>query len=104
MNGNEVVLAFLAFMGAITTGFFKLISDQNRTHARLSESLDANTKSNQEIAIQTKRAADEAKDRNGHLAELTLDSKKQIIDAVTTINTQHVVRQTVEHETVANKV
>ena len=41
----------------------------------LSESLSDNTKSNKEIATATKRSADEAKERNGHLAEIMVEAR-----------------------------
>ena len=117
---SEVLLAFIAFMSAVMAGFFKLISDQNKTHATLSNAMNKVASSNQEIAEATKTGSREAKERNGHLAEmalqgqnLTINSKKQIIKAVTNVKRQQVMHQTVgqstvmdetvEHETVTSK-
>lgn len=36
-----------------------------------------NTEANQKVAAATERAADEAKERNGHLAEITMEARKQ---------------------------
>lgn len=79
----------------------------------LTESRDANTKATQknteammEVANATKKAADEAEKRNGHLAELQLASQKMIADnfaAIHNINEQKVQHQTVMNETVKTK-
>jgi len=60
---------------------------------------------NKDIAIATKRGADEAKARNGHLAEISMQNKDQIIDAVhgLVIDKQTVHNQVVEHEHVNSK-
>jgi len=60
--------------------------------------------SNREIAEETKKGNKEAKQRNGHLAELTIQSKNETLDALHIIKNQHVVNQTVHNETVENKV
>lgn len=61
------------------------------------------------VADATEQAAAEAKERNGHLAELQLCSQEmfqKLADrnyaAITNIKEQRVVNQTVEHETVQN--
>lgn len=54
---NAVALAAITLAGTIATGFFALL-------AKLSRSMDRLTDSNVRIA-------DEAKERNGHLAKLT---------------------------------
>lgn len=61
------------------------------------------------VATATETAAREAKERNGHLAELTIESKQATIEAIKCIkmkqnvHEQHVDNQTVEHETVTTK-
>lgn len=62
------------------------------------------------VAEATERAATEAKDRNGHLAEMELQSQQMFqaladrnYQAITTIKNQKVVNQVVEHETVQHK-
>lgn len=79
----------------------------------LTESRDANTKAIEknseammEVANATKKAADEAEKRNGHLAELQLASQKMIADnfnAIHNISEQKVQHQTVLNETVKAK-
>jgi hypothetical protein len=83
---TAVFLALLTFCGAIVAGFFKLMD-------KLSTALDANTASNQRIA-------DEAKERNGHLAEITVQSRDQILDKIQNIGEQHVKKQVVDEQTV----
>ena len=60
---------------------------------------------NKDIAEATKRGADEAKERNGHLAEISMQNKEQIIDAVhgIVIDKQTVHTQFVENEKVNHK-
>lgn len=63
------------------------------------------SKSGVRQAEATEKAAREAEKRNGHLAEISMENKNQIIDSINglTINKQTVHHQTVEHETVKNK-
>ena len=66
----------------------------------MSKALSENTESNRQVALATKQSAREAKQRNGHLAELLLESKEQVI---TTFNenqkaVQNVRTQKVEHQ------
>ncbi len=101
---NAVALAALALTGTLAAGFFKLLN-------KLSKSIDENTKSNKQIASKTEMVAKatttgnkEAKQRNGHLAELVIQqgesikavadlATEKIIEAV-----QHVEKQSVEHQ------
>lgn len=62
------------------------------------------------VAKASERGADEAKERNGHLAELQLQSQeifKNLADrnykAITNIKEQHVAKQIVDNETVNHK-
>lgn len=78
MDSNAVALAAIALAGTITTGFFALLS-------KLSKSLDGVTESN-------KRIADEAKQRNGHLADLIIKTADKPVN-VQTVETQVVKEQ-----------
>lgn len=102
-----VMIAFLTFAGAVTAGLFKIIDNQNKSQKALVESLDRNTASNTEIAKQTKKGADEAKQRNGHLAEMILQqgdtfkeiaaqATEKIVDTVTNVKQQNVEHQVVK--------
>lgn len=57
------------------------------------------------VAEATERSAREAETRNGHLAEISIQNKESIIEAVhrLTIARQTVKQQTVQHETVLSK-
>jgi hypothetical protein len=59
--------------------------------------------SNREIAKYTRQGNEEAKQRNGHLAELTIQSKNETIEILHNIKSQHVENQIVHNETVENK-
>lgn len=111
MDNAAVSLAALALASTVVAGLFKLLNS-------LTRSLDANTKSNKEIARKTERVAEatekgnkEAKERNGHLAELVLQATQQnsdnlkvvaetatnkILKAVQTVDVQRVEHQIVK--------
>lgn len=100
---NVVAVAALTLAGTIATGFFAIINQQNKTHAKLSQSMDKVAASNQAIAKETRRGNEEAKQRNGHLAELTIQSGEQMLEAIQSLKKQNVKEQTVEHQTVKSK-
>jgi len=67
--------------------------------------------SNKEIAKYTKQGNEEAKERNGHLAELQLEGKSAsnanaiaILEAVKEIKTQHVSVQNVDKQTIKEEI
>lgn len=55
------------------------------------------------MAAASERAAKEAEQRNGHLAEISNQNRDIIIQAVSNIKEQHVDKQTVNKEIVRNK-
>ena len=59
--------------------------------------------SNDNIAKETARGNKEAKERNGHLAEITIQSRDQVLDFIQHIGKQHVVQQMVDKQTVKEK-
>ena len=121
MSGMELATVLTATFGAfgsILYGFYKYAQTRekefeksrqlaSRTYERSTDSL---IKSLDRVATATERSADEAKQRNGHLAELQLKSQnlilahnkdvdvlsKKVIDAVSNIKEQHVDHQTVD--------
>lgn len=106
---NTVALAALTLAGTIAAGFFAMVGAQNKIHAKLSDSIDKMTKSNEKIATETKnvadateKASDEARDRNGHLAELVVQQGERIMSG-TTVKQQNVEHLHVENETVEKK-
>lgn len=105
---STVALAALALATTVVAGMFKLLS-------KLSQSIDANTKSNKKIAEATERGSREAKQRNGHLAELVVQSNDmfkqvashataEIITAVQTVDKQVVGEQVVSHAVIKEKI
>lgn len=62
-------------------------------------------KSFNRVAEATEKSAREAEKRNGHLADISVENKNQILTAISglTIDKQTVHHQTVEHETILNK-
>ena len=103
------------------SGFYALVkylikkssdtSDADREERKqFMEAMTAMAEASNRVADATERSALEAKQRNGHLAEMELQSQKlfkQLADrnykAITNIKTQKVMNQTVEHETVNHK-
>lgn len=114
---------------ALLVAVFKFVKDQGEsarkerdeaqkinaaTLKELTRTLNANTESNKEIAAATTKAAREAEQRNGHLAELALEGQKasqqhqrvliQMADrnykAITSVKEQHVQHQTVASATI----
>lgn len=116
MTENAVALAAIALTGTVVAGFFKLINDQNKVHAKIAHGLDKVAESNKDIAKETKGVKQEAEkgnlesaERNGHLGELIIQQGKQTEKiankAVSAIieGTQNVTEQKVEHQTVKAK-
>lgn len=101
---NTVALTALTLAGTITAGFFALLTKQNKTHEKLVDAMDRVAKSNQAIAKEAKKGNVEAKERNGHLAELTIQSGEQMLEAIQTIREQHVDHQTVVKQEVSKAI
>jgi len=88
-----VVLLFLKFLGTVVD--------------KITKALEGLAKSNERVAKATEKTAKEAKERNGHLAELAVenskanaDANRAILEAVSNITVQHVVTQNVDKQTV----
>lgn len=62
-----VVLLFLKFLTSLGE--------------QLGNALNALTRSNERVAKATEQSAQEAKERNGHLAELAIENKKEMLEA-----------------------
>lgn len=93
-DANAVTLALIAIIGSVITALFKLLSD--------------NTKALKALVDETAKGNREAKERNGHLgeqsiqiAQLVKSSKKDVLDAVQHVQEQHVHHQQVEKADVA---
>lgn len=110
MDSNAVAIAALTLTGTIATGFFTLIRQQNKTHEKLSNSLDKVAETNKLIAIKTERVAnatertaDESKQRNGHIVEMIIESRDTVVKSVQKVHAQKVDEQVVEHQVVKEK-
>lgn len=89
MDNNAVALAAIGLVVSILTvvvrPLFKLLRDNTKA-------LNALVISNNKIAKATTRGADEAKDRNGHLADLIIKTADKPVN-VQTVDTQVVRSQ-----------
>jgi len=102
MNDSAIIAA-IAAISAVIAGFFKLIDNQNKLHAKLADSIDKMAKSSEKVAAATVQGNKEAKERNGHLADITVQQADRIAQIVTHIKEQHVINQHVDTETVNKK-
>lgn len=107
MDMTPIVLALIGLVGAICTGFFKLFADQNKVHekivnglGKLTESGDKQASAMREIATETKKGNREAKERNGHLAELQIQQADKVIEHIDNVKMQHVGKQVVDEQEV----
>lgn len=117
VEGSELsqILAIIAGMLVGFYGVFKIMNtsstkerelerkERKEQNAAFVKALKDVAKSNQEIARATEKGNREAEKRNGHLAELTIQSKNDTLDAIKHLKTQHVDKQIVKHEHVENK-
>ena len=89
-------------------GFYVLVKfmlvQQEKTQKADREERQEMTKAFNRVAEATERSAREAEQRNGHLAEISIQNKDAIIEAVKAVTlTQKVREQTVEHQHVEVK-
>ena len=82
---EPVTLALIGMMGAIITGFFKMIDTQNKNQKELTKAVDALSRNSEkqaqaslEIAKETKQGNIEAKERNGHLGQQNIEIAKLV--------------------------
>lgn len=112
---DQTIIALIGLFGAITAGFFKLLKDQQKVHEKLADGMEKVAKSSDKqakemakVANATIRSADEAKERNGHLADMQIQQADRVIDSVKNVQKQHVKRlevenEIVEHQTIKSK-
>lgn len=108
----------LGIIGGMLGGFYTVFKIMNSTAEkdRIAErkerreqnkafvaALKAVAKTNQAIADATEKGNREAEKRNGHLAELTIQSKEDTLKAISHLKVQHVDQQTVTHAHVENQ-
>ena len=123
MKGHRIVdtvtvVGIITALGTIFGLFMKYISSRDKAQERREsaqaerdaafvQSLKDNTKAMQSVAHETKKAATEAAQRNGHLAEIAAENQaanaiaqKDILDTIAKIKTQTVEHQVVKDQTV----
>lgn len=106
-----MLLGFYGIARAMLSQAAKDRTDDRNERRELSKAIKDMAGATGRVADATKQAGDEAKQRNGHLAELILQSKKDGEDiansAIATItghiDKQSVKTQTIEHQHVKNK-
>lgn len=123
-----LAVVFGAF-GTILVGFYRYAQTRERDFEKSRQIMaEAYERSNEKLAVSlervakaTERSADEAKTRNGHLAEIQLENQKLIIEhsklskqmihgsvdkvlkAVQNVKEQHVEHQTVDETNLKGK-
>lgn len=88
---------------AVVILFLRYLSDERKAQANrdrlFSAALVNLTDSNNRVAAASERAADEAKDRNGHMVELMVENQRSTLKAISAlkdgIKEQHVKKQVV---------
>lgn len=112
---NVLLGGFLGVIVALLGGFYGFSQKQSkearseRTEERkeFTKALKDLTVSNREIADATKQGAKEAEQRNGHLAELTIEARKDVMNMLgvmlTDLKDQNVQNQVVEHQHIESK-
>lgn len=95
-----MLLAFYALLKFVLN---KLEKSQNGDRAERQTILAKLNETMDRVANASERAAKEAEQRNGHLAEISNQNRDIIIQAVTNIKEQHVDKQTVNREFVNKK-
>jgi hypothetical protein len=101
----------IALFAGMLTGFYALVksmlssSDKNSQRDReerlaMIKAIEDMAISNREIAEEQRKGNKEAEERNGHLAELTIESKQATLDAIRCIK----VKQNVEEQTVREQI
>ena len=124
-QGIAIIIAAIAgLVGTMLGVFYKISNDSSKERSNIvecnaklvagltkvvQENSDVNrqvVESSRRVAEATERSANEAKERNGHLAELQLKSQEMIdrnYKAYQKIDKQHVVNQEVDSQTVRCK-
>lgn len=94
----------LTILAGMLLGFYKLMQYILEQHAKTQES-DRNERIELSHAINrmakaSEKAAEEAEKRNGHLAELTIEARADVLTAINHIRKQEVKEQVVQHQTI----
>lgn len=117
--GDIDLAAILAVFAGMLAGFFALSKymlgqsssdreadrlERKEQNAAFVEALNKVAMTNQAIADATEKGNREAEKRNGHLAELTIQSKQDTLKAIGHLKIQHVDEQFVKDQHIEPKV
>jgi flagellar biosynthesis/type III secretory pathway chaperone len=96
---------FYVLVRFILTLSEKTAEADRKERQELSKAIAEMAEAMQQVAVSNERIADESKARNGHLAEISVQNKDQIVTEIRglTIEKQTVHNQVVEHEQVISK-
>lgn len=113
ISPTELTSILALFIGMLT-GFYALvrylISVAEKAQSQDRDERKELIKTFNRVAEATETAAREAKERNGHLAELTIESKQATLEAIQCIKVkqnvseQHVDNQVIEHEKIKGEL
>lgn len=102
-----IILAFLGVAKIMLSGSSKEREADRTERLRLADAIKemANgnvmiADTNKEIAVAVTRQADESAERNGHIAKLIIDSKKEIIKSTTHIGKQEIDNSVVNKQVI----
>lgn len=75
---EATILALITILGTTVGALFKLLDNNTKAVDKMVEAME-------HVATTNTRIADESEKRNGHLAEITVESKNQVLDRIDAI-------------------
>lgn len=104
----------LTILAAMLTGFYAILkfvlnnaakaTEADRDERKeLTQAVNRMAKASEAQAKETRNAAVQAEKRNGHLAELQIEARADVLQAISKMGTQNVNEQVVKHQTVEEK-
>lgn len=111
LNDGSTIAIVVGGLVTVVTGFFaiaKVMLSQasgdreadRKERAQLALAIKDMAKSSARVADATVKGAAEARERNGHLADMVKEAKEQTINAISIVKEQHVEHQHVQTEKV----
>jgi len=104
-DSSTIAIAAFTLIGTICAGFFALVNRQNKTHEKVSSSIENLAKtnkqvveSNDKIAQAVIKQADESEKRNAHLAKIVVKTGEKTVASFQTVKKQVVDDQIVERQ------
>lgn len=97
----------LGILAGMLAGFYALLkyvlNNASKTTEADREERQALISTFERVAKATEKSAREAESRNGHLAEISIQNKDAILEAINNLTlNQKIMEQEVEHQTVKN--